>query len=222
MQPAAGPPGLPWHMRALPQLRAPFAAPALALLMGVAAAAAQPAPQAPPAVPPSQVQTAPPDSQPPPPVPPQAAPDAAAAPVAAVIPPPILKIAGASGLVLHAILPTATADFELVMSKFFDAVALVGDAAQKAVVAGWKVSRVNEGAPGGVNALYAFVIDPVVPDADYSGTFIFEMIYKAFPTEAPDLHRKFAAAYAGPRHVLTLTPLLPAPVAPAVPPPAPK
>lgn len=208
-------------MRALPHFRAPFAAPALALLMGVAAAAAQPAPQAPPATPPGQAQASPPDSQPPQ-VPPPAATDAAATPVAAVVPPPILKIAGASGLVLHVILPTATADFELVMSKFFDAVAQVGDEAQKAVVAGWKVSRVNEGAPGGVNALYAFVIAPVVPDADYSGTFIFEMIYKAFPTEAPDLHRKFAAAYAGPRHVLTLTPLLPAPVAPAVPPPAPK
>jgi hypothetical protein len=136
--------------------------------------------------------------------------------------PAILKIAGSAGIVLHPILPAATADFELVMTRFFEAVAQVGDETQKRIVGGWKVTRVAEGAPGGVNALYAFVVDPVVPDADYSGTFILEMVYKAFPAEAPDLHRKFVAAYAGPRHVLTLTPLLPASPAPAVPPPAPK
>ena len=63
---------------------------------------------------------------------------------------------------------------------------------------------------------------PSSPTPITPATFILEMIYKAFPSDAPDLHRKFAAAYAGPRHVLTLTPLLPAPVPPPVAPPAPK
>lgn len=198
---------------------------ALALVLRAPAALAQPAAGAQPP-PPAGAPAPPPGSQPPAGQPPAvgapASGDATTQPATPVVAPAVLKIAGAAGLVLHPILPAATADFELVMSRFFDAVAKVGDDAQKAIVSGWKVVRVAEGAPGGVNALYAFLVDPVVAEADYSATFILEMIYKAFPADAPDLHRKFVAAYAGPRHLLTLTPVLPAPVAPAVVPPAPK
>ena len=184
----------------------------LALLVGVPAASGQP-----PATPPPP-QATPAAAQPPPP----AAPQPAEAPAADAIAPATLKIAGSAGVVFHQIVPAATADFETVMTRFFEAVAAVGDDAQKSQAAGWRVARAAEGAPGGVNALYLFLVDPVVADADYSGTFILEMIYKAFPADAPELHRKFAAAYAGPRHVLTLSPVPAAPVPPAVVPPAPK
>ncbi len=202
------------------------AAAALAIATGTGEAGAQPPPPTPTANPAApQAAGAP---QPPPPSqsapseqPPGTAPSGVA-PTTEPIPPATLKIAGAAGIVFHPILPAAAADFELVMAKFFEAVAAVGDATQKSWVAGWKVVKAAEGAPGGVNALYLFVIDPVVADADYSGTFILEMIYKAFPVDAPDLHRRFAAAYAGPRHVLTLTPLLPALAPPTVVPAAPK
>ena len=182
---------------------------AASLLVGEASAQQPPPPPPPSATPTPATQ------------PPTTAPDASA-PAPAVVAPATLKIAGGAGIVLHPILPAATADFEAVMAKFFEGVSKVGDESQRQVIAGWKVAKVTEGAPGGVNALYAFLIDPVVPDADYSGTFILSVIYKAFPDEAAALHRKFVAAYAGPRHVLTLTPLLPVPAAPASPAPAPK
>lgn len=176
----------------------------MASVLLVAASAAA---QGPPAVPPPQ------------PVPPAAPEAPAAAPAAQEVPaePPAPPAAQAvhfdttAGVLLMTVVAEKTADFESLMDLHAKALAASGDEGVRALAAGWKVYRAAEPAPGGANALYVVVVDPVVQGADYSWQSILSAIVAAFPDRQQEVFDKGTSVHAGPMNKLTLTRLVATP-----------
>jgi hypothetical protein len=112
-----------------------------------------------------------------------------------------------AGALLMTVAADKTADFESLMALFAQALAAGDDESRKALAAGLRVYKAGETAPGGVNALYVVVIDPAVPEADYSWQAILSTIVAAFPDKQQDVFEKGTSVHAGPMNKLTLTPL---------------
>ena len=104
------------------------------------------------------------------------------------------------GMVLNFIKPDKTADFEAVMAKLKEALEKSEKPERKQQAAGWKVFKSAD--PAGANVLYVFVIDPSVKGADYQ---VSNIIAEAFPTEANELLKKYAEAYAQGMNILNLS-----------------
>jgi hypothetical protein len=105
-----------------------------------------------------------------------------------------------AGMVLNFIKPDKTADFEAVMAKLKEALEKSDKPERKQQAAGWKVFKSAD--PAGANTLYVFVIDPAVKGADYQ---VSNIIAEAFPTEANELLKKYAEAYAQGMNILNLS-----------------
>src|SRR5256885_15579985 len=104
-----------------------------------------------------------------------------------------------AGMVLNFIKPDKTADFEAVMAKLKEALQKSEKPERKQQAAGWTVFK--SAAPAGANVLYVFIIDPSVKGADYQ---VSNIIAEAFPTEANELLKKYAEAYAQGMNILNL------------------
>jgi hypothetical protein len=104
-----------------------------------------------------------------------------------------------AGMVLNFIKPDKTADFEAVMAKLKEALMKSDKPDRKAQAAGWKVFKSAD--PAGANVLYVFIIDPAVKGADYQ---VSNIIAEAFPTEANEMLKKYAEAYAQGMNILNL------------------
>jgi hypothetical protein len=65
---------------------------------------------------------------------------------------------------------------------------------------GWKVFKASERATNG-DLVYVFLLDPVVPQADYTTS---KILARAFPAEAATLFQRYAAASSGEQAVLDL------------------
>lgn len=72
-----------------------------------------------------------------------------------------------AGLMLIFIKPDKTADFEAILARVKDALLKSNKPQRREQAAGWKVFKARETGPGAV-AIYVSVMNPVVPDADYS------------------------------------------------------
>ena len=105
-----------------------------------------------------------------------------------------------AGMVLNFIKPDKTAVFEAVMAKLKEALEKSDKPERKQQAAGWKVFKSAD--PAGANTLYVFVIDPAVKGADYQ---VSNIIAEAFPTEANELLKKYAEAYAQGMNILNLS-----------------
>jgi len=126
---------------------------------------------------------------------------AQAAPAAAAQAAPTARLfASDAGMVLNFIKPDKTADFEAVMAKLKEALEKSEKPERKQQAAGWKVFKSAD--PAGANVLYVFVIDPSVKGADYQ---VSNIIAEAFPTEANELLKKYAEAYAQGMNILNLS-----------------
>jgi hypothetical protein len=119
---------------------------------------------------------------------------------------PTLAFSSPAGLMFNQVKPDQTAAFEEGMAKIKEALgkSAAKDEKRKAQAAGWKVYKAKE--PMGVNALYIFVMDPVVEGADYG---IFQILLEGFgDAPAREIYAKLAAAYADKGvNQLNLTPL---------------
>ena len=104
-----------------------------------------------------------------------------------------------AGMVLNFIKPDKTADFEAVMARLKEALQKSEKPERKQQAAGWKVFKSAD--PAGANVLYVFIIDPAVKGADYQ---VSNIIAEAFPTEANELLKKYAEAYAQGMNILNL------------------
>jgi hypothetical protein len=120
----------------------------------------------------------------------QAAP---AAPAQAAPAPQARVFTGDVGIMFNVIKPDKTADFEMVIGKLKEALAKSDDPVHKQMAAGWRVIKNPEPIQGG-NYLYAFLIDPVVKDADYT---VSRILAKVFPTEVQELFKVYSACFAG-------------------------
>lgn len=88
--------------------------------------------------------------------------------------------------------PDKTADYERVLAKVKDALAKLGRQQQ---AAGWKVIKNSTPQTDG-SVLYIHVLQPVVPDADYSPL---QIVYEAFPDpqERFDFYELYRGAVKG-------------------------
>ncbi|HTV03156.1 MAG TPA: hypothetical protein VMF13_21590, partial [Luteitalea sp.] len=139
-----------------------------------------------------------PAAPPPPAAPAPAAPAPAgqpAAPAATVPPvPAALPMAGPSGMVFHTVKSDKTADFEAVMTRLRDLLAVSGNEVRRQQAAGWRVFRQVAPLADG-NVLYVSVLDPVVANAEYD---VPRLLAEAAPTEAALLYEQFRDAHVQP------------------------
>jgi hypothetical protein len=123
----------------------------------------------------------------------QAAPQAPAAAPAQAAAPQARVFTGDVGIMFNVIKPDKTADFEMVIGKLKEALAKSEDPVHKQMAAGWRVIKNPEPIQGG-NYLYAFLVDPVVKDADYT---VSRILAKVFPAEVQELFKVYSACFAG-------------------------
>ena len=109
--------------------------------------------------------------------------------------------AGDGGMVLNFIKPDKTADFEAVLAKLKEALNKSEKPGRKEQAKSWKVFKSPDPAAGG-NALYVFIIDPAIKDADYT---VSNILAEAFPTEVQALYKQYAEAYASGQNFVNLT-----------------
>jgi hypothetical protein len=106
-----------------------------------------------------------------------------------------------AGMILNFIKPDKTADFEQVIAKLKEALQKSEKPERKQQAASWKVFKSPD--PAGANALYVFIIDPAVKDADYT---ISNILAEAFPPEeVNELYKLYAGAYAQGQNIVNLS-----------------
>jgi hypothetical protein len=95
-------------------------------------------------------------------------------------------------MILYSIKAEGAADFEGIITKLKEALAKTEDATRKSQAQGWKVFKAAEAAPG--EALYVFLMDPVVKGADYNWAKMFEGLPREDLVQVNQLFEKFRAA----------------------------
>ena len=105
---------------------------------------------------------------------------------------PKLTFEGDAALWTMAVRPDKTGDFEQIMAKLREGLMKADDPVRRQQVAGWKVMKVSKPMADG-NIAYVHIIQPVVPDADYS---IMKVLYEAFPEERQALYERYRGAFA--------------------------
>jgi hypothetical protein len=103
-----------------------------------------------------------------------------------------LTFTGDLALWTVAIKPDKTADFERIMARVREALSKSPDTLRQRQAAGWKVMKIEKPLPDG-NIAYVHVINPVVPDADYT---VMQILYDAFPEERQALYDSYRGAFA--------------------------
>ena len=144
---------------------------------------------------------------------------AAAPPLQSAVPPALAQpspdpatsaFTGEAGLMLVAIKPLATADYELVIRTLHEALAKDTDASRQAAAKGWRVFKATATDAKG-SALYVHVMLPAVPGFDYRPSLLVDALVKDL---APELLSKYQDAFASPPSKLDLTELANMAVAP--------
>lgn len=105
-----------------------------------------------------------------------------------------------AGMVLNFIKPDKTADFEEVIGKLREALQKSSDPVRQQQGRSWKVFKSTDPAANNT-VLYVFVIDPAVPNADYTVSTI---LNEAFPEEVQTLYQKYVDAYASGQNFVNL------------------
>jgi hypothetical protein len=118
--------------------------------------------------------------------------------------------AGAAGLILVAVKPAASADYEAVIRALQGALANDTDPARKAATAGWRVFKAATPDAKG-STLYIHLMLPAVPGFDYRPSLLVDALVKDL---APELLTKYQDAFAGPPSKLDLSELAHMAVAP--------
>jgi hypothetical protein len=105
---------------------------------------------------------------------------------------PVLTLNGDAAIVTLLIKPDKQADFEDVLNKLKESLGKSENPARGRQAAGWKVYKSSQMAQG--NAVYIFMIDPVVKGEEYDIT---RLIAEVFPVEVQELFVKYRDSFAG-------------------------
>ena len=116
------------------------------------------------------------------------------------------------GILLVAVKPASTADYESVVQAMQDALAKDTDATRSAAAKGWFVYKAKETDAKG-NALYIHVMSPTVTGFDYRMSLLLDALVKELPAE---LLSKYQDTFAAPPTMLNLDELAHMSVAPVV------
>ncbi|HEY7789818.1 MAG TPA: hypothetical protein VIC33_04855 [Vicinamibacterales bacterium] len=106
------------------------------------------------------------------------------------------------GLIFSSIKPAQASDFEAAVARARSALAASTEPTVRKQAEGWRFFKADEPGPSG-SVLYVWLIDPTVPEADYT---ISKILIAAFPDDKGVL-ASYADAFAGPETLLNLTPL---------------
>lgn len=135
--------------------------------------------------------------------------------------PAAVRFSSPTGMVLHAIKPTAVADYEAVIVALQDVLSKTTDADVRRFATSWKVYKAAEPDAKG-NVLYVHMLQPAVPEADYRPSLWLDKLLAGAPAE---LLSKYRDAFALQPSRLSLSDFAHMSVAPAAPanvtPPAP-
>jgi hypothetical protein len=93
------------------------------------------------------------------------------------------------GLLLFYVRPDKVADFEAVTARLAQALDASSDPVRRQQAAAWRMLRSSEPARDAV--VYVFLLDPVVPNADYDPVRI---LSESLPTEVQPLYDKLKAS----------------------------
>jgi hypothetical protein len=96
-----------------------------------------------------------------------------------------------TALLLFYVRPDKTADFESVVARLAQALEASPDPARRQQAAAWRILRSSE--PGRDFVVYVFLLDPVVPGADYDPV---RVLSESLPTEVQPLYEKLKASVA--------------------------
>jgi hypothetical protein len=118
---------------------------------------------------------------------------------------------GQAGLIFTAVRPERVVDFETVMTYLQEALRTTADAVVRQQWQGLKILKQTEPGPNST-VLYVWLIDPVVPGADYS---IGPILNAAYPDKITEIWNLYTGAYVQ-QSVSDLTAFVP----PALPPSA--
>jgi hypothetical protein len=106
-----------------------------------------------------------------------------------------------AGLVLNFVKPDKTKDFEAIVAKLKDALAASTNDRRQAQAKSWRVFKATEPAAGGA-ALYVFVVDPPVKDADYTVTAVLAESLSAADMAA--ITKQYVESYASGQNFVNL------------------
>jgi hypothetical protein len=98
-----------------------------------------------------------------------------------------------AGMIQNVIKPGSTADFEMVMGRVMEALRNSDDSAKRRQADSWKIYKLP--AQGNGNVTYMAVIDPPVPQADYTVSNI--LVAELGQEEAQRLYDIYSAAADG-------------------------
>ena len=105
---------------------------------------------------------------------------------------PVLTLNGDAAIITLLIKPDKQAEFEEVLAKLKESLNMSESPARARQAAGWKVYKSSTMAQG--NAVYIFMIDPVVKNEEYDIT---RLIAEVFPVEVQELFVKYRDSFAG-------------------------
>lgn len=102
---------------------------------------------------------------------------------------PGMTFTGDAGMILYSIKAEGAADFEAIIAKLKEALAKTEDPTRRSQAQGWLIFKAAESAPG--EALYVFVMNPVVKDADYNWARMFDVLPREDQVKLQELFDKF-------------------------------
>jgi hypothetical protein len=175
----------------------------VALLTIVTSAGAQALAQTPPPAQPASPQT---PAQPATPASPAQPAQQPAAPSPAAQPPAVTLDAGA-GLLFHQIKADRGADFEWVMGKLKEALLKSEDPVRKQQASGISILKSADPVPDSTNVMYVVLVNPAVPNVDYSMQGLLKTLYETFPAEQQEIYKRVSGAFGGPTNRVNLQPI---------------
>jgi hypothetical protein len=102
---------------------------------------------------------------------------------------PGMTFTGDAGMILYSIKAEGAADFEAIIEKLKEALAKTEDPTRRSQAHGWVIFKAAEAAPG--EALYVFLMNPVVKDADYNWARMFDVLPREDQAKLQELFEKF-------------------------------
>ena len=120
--------------------------------------------------------------------------------------PPIatLTFAGPAAMVINYVTAGSASGFEALTRRMVEALAASEDGQHQALAAGWTMYRVVEPGPNN-NAVYVWLFDPVVEDANYA---VPQLLNELFPAEVQQLYESYMQFFGMGQTPLELEPVV--------------
>ena len=120
--------------------------------------------------------------------------------------PPIatLTFAGPAAMVINYVTAGSASGFEALTRRMVEALAASEDGQHQALAAGWTMYRVVEPGPNN-NAVYVWLFDPVVQDANYA---VPQLLNELFPAEVQQLYESYMQFFGMGQTPLELEPVV--------------